>query len=213
MGVSAHCGLHPCDPAQSGPGCDPSNAGGHRPTIWVSDLYSAQKHHPAEHWQVCLAHQWRACQVALEAGDTVFAPRMKAVFLRAFAIHKHRHTLAPSSLYQYRCDLRRRVHRCLALQPTHLHGRRLQKRYANIQDHLFLFLDDPTIPPTNTSSEHAIRMRTVFRKVTNGFRSDWGRDVFATVRSLVNTGQRHGLSAFQAIQKALSPVSSLFDPG
>jgi len=31
--------------------------GDHRPTMGVSDLYSAQKHHPAEQWQVCLAHQ------------------------------------------------------------------------------------------------------------------------------------------------------------
>jgi transposase len=56
-------------------------------------------------------------------------------------------------------------------------------------------------------------MNTVFRKVTNGFRSDWGRDLFAAVRSIVNTGKRQGLSAFQAIQKALSPTGSLFDPG
>jgi len=187
--------------------------GDHRPTIWVSDLYSAQKHHPAEDWQVCLAHQVRDCQFALEAGDTVFAPRMRAVFLRAFAIHKRRDILAASTLYQYRCDLRRRVDRCLALQPTNPHGKRLQKRYAKILDHLFLFLEDATIPPTNNASEQAIRMSTVFRKVTNGFRSDWGRDLFAAVRSVVNTGKRQGLSAYQALQKALSPVHSLFDPG
>jgi len=187
--------------------------GDHRPTIWVSALYSAQKHHPAEDWQVCLAHQVRDCQFALEAGDTVFAPRMRAVFLRAFAIHKRRDILAASTLYQYRCDLRRRVDRCLALQPTNPHGKRLQKRYAKILDHLFLFLEDATIPPTNNASEQAIRMSTVFRKVTNGFRSDWGRDLFAAVRSVVNTGKRQGLSAYQALQKALSPVHSLFDPG
>jgi transposase len=186
--------------------------GDHRPTIWVSDLYSAQTNHPAEQWQVCLAHQLRDCQVAVEAGDTMFAPRMKAVRLRAFAIHKRRDTLATSTRYQYRCDLQRRVDRCLASQPTNAHGRRLQKRDAKIQDHLFLCLDDATIPPTNNSSEQAIRLSTVFRNVTNGFRSDWGRDLFAAVRSVVNTGKRHGLSAFQAIQKALSPMGSLFDP-
>ena len=187
--------------------------GAHRPTIWVSDLYSAQQKHPAEDWQVCLAHQLRDCQFALEAGDTVFAPRMKAVLLRAFAIHQRRDTLAASTLYQYRCDLSRRVDRCVASQPTNPHGRRLQKRYAKIQDHLFLFLEDATIPPTNNASEQAIRMSTVFRKVTNGFRSDWGRDLFAAVRSVVNTGKRRGLSAFQAIQRALAPMGSLFDPG
>jgi transposase len=187
--------------------------GTHRPTIWVSDLYSAQQNHPAEDWQVCLAHQVRDCQFAIDAGDAVFAPRMKAMFLRAFAIHKRRDILSASTLYQYRCDLQRRVHRCLALQPTNSHGRRLQKRYAKIQDHLFLFLEDGSIPPTNNSSEQAIRMSTVFRKVTNGFRSAWGRDLFAAVRSVVNTGKRQGLSAFQSIQRALSPVGSLFNPG
>jgi transposase len=76
-----------------------------------------------------------------------------------------------------------------------------------------VFLEDGSVPPTNNSSKQAIRMNTVFRKVTNGFRSDWGRDLFAAVRSIVNTGKRQGLSAFQAIQKALSPTGSLFDPG
>jgi transposase len=33
------------------------------------------------------------------------------------------------------------------------------------------------------------------------------------VRSVVNTGKRQGLAAFQAIQKALSPMGSLFEPG
>jgi transposase len=138
---------------------------------------------------------------------------MKAVLLRACAIHKRRDTLAASTRYQYRGALQRRVNRCLALQPTNPHGRRRQKRYAKIQDHLFLLLDDAAIPPTNNSSEHALRMRTVFRKVTNGFRSEWGRDLFAAVRSVVNTGKRQGLSAYQAIQKALSPLGSLFEPG
>jgi transposase len=138
---------------------------------------------------------------------------MKAVLLRAFAIHKRRDILAASTLYQSRCDLPRRVHRGLALQPTTPHGRRRQQRDAKIQDPLFLFLDDVAIPPTNNSSEQAIRMSTVFRKVPNGFRSEWGRDLLAAVRSVVTTGKRHGLSAYQAIQKALAPIGSLFEPG
>lgn len=31
--------------------------GDHRPTGWVSDLYTAQRHHPAAPWHVCVAHQ------------------------------------------------------------------------------------------------------------------------------------------------------------
>ena len=55
---------------------------GHRPSIWVSDLYSAQQGH-ADLWQICLAHQLRDCQYAIEAGDEIFAPRMKTLLLRA----------------------------------------------------------------------------------------------------------------------------------
>jgi transposase len=47
---------------------------GHRPSIWVSDLYGAQQGH-ADVWQVCLAHQLRDCKYAIEAGDTIFARR------------------------------------------------------------------------------------------------------------------------------------------
>ncbi len=36
---------------------------GHRPALWVSDLYSAQQGH-AEDWQICLAHQLRDCAYA-----------------------------------------------------------------------------------------------------------------------------------------------------
>ena len=38
--------------------------------------------------------------------------------------------------------------------------------------------------------------------MTNGFRSQWGRDFYAAVRSVIGTGQRANLSPFQAIQNA-----------
>lgn len=64
--------------------------GGHRPTIGVSDLSSAQTHHPAAPWQVGLAHPLRDGQLAIDTGDAVCAPHMKAVWLRALAIHQRR---------------------------------------------------------------------------------------------------------------------------
>jgi transposase len=188
--------------------------GGHKPEIWVSDLFSAQKNHPAEKWQVCLAHQLRDCKYAIEAGDELFAPKMKRLLLRAFAVHRRRSRLKENTLYQYRCDLKRRLEQCLELEPTHNDGVRLKKRYSKIRDNLFLFLEEAAVPPTNNGSEQAIRMSTIFRKVTNCFRSDWGKDLFANVRSIVNTGKRQGLSAFQAIQQAISsPIQSFFFNG
>ena len=72
-----------------------------------------------------------------------------------------------------------------------------------------MFLDGATILPTNHSSEPALRMSVVFREVTHEFRSEWGRDLLAAVRSGVNAGNRQELSAFEAIQKVLSAHLSL----
>ena len=183
---------------------------GHRPKIWVSDLLKSQKNNPAELWQVCQAHQLRDCQYAVDAGDSIFAPRMKRVVLRAIAIHKRRGTLAQSTLYNYRLDMKRRLQECLAFDPAQADGIRLKKRYLDLKENLFLFLEDDTIPPTNNSSEQAFRMSKVFMKVTNCFRSDWGKELFAGVRSVINTGKRQGLNAYQAIKRALSPFDSFF---
>ena len=184
--------------------------GEHRPEIWVSDLFSAQKKHPAEDWQVCLAHQLRDCQYGIDAGDEVFSGVMKRLLLRAFVWHRRWEQLAESTRYQYRCRLYRELDQALALSPTQADGIRLQKRYRDIREHLFLFLEDTSIPPTNNGSEQALRMSVIFRKVTNGFRSEWGKDLFADIRSVVNTGKRQGLSAFEAISAALNPHHSPF---
>jgi len=184
----------------------------HRPDIWVSDLFSAQKNHPAPQWQVCFAHQLRDCQYAIDAGDRIFAPAMKRLLLRAFVIHRQRENMDETRLLRYRINLQERLTKILDLAAQHPDGIRLRKRYAGLIDNLFLFLEDATIPPTNNSSEQAIRMSVIFRRVTNGFRSEWGRDLFAAVRSVVNTGKRQGLTAYQSIQQALSTDRSLFCP-
>lgn len=183
-----------------------------RPQVWVSDLYSAQRTHGAPQWQVCLAHQLRDCQYAIDAGDDLFAPRMKRLFLRAIALQRRRQNLAVSTVQQYCSRLRGSLREILNLKPKHSDGQRLLKRYQKIRSNLLLFLDDETVPPTNNSSEQALRWSVVFRKVTHGFRSDWGAELFAHVRSVVNTGKRHGLSSFEAISSALtSPHTFCWD--
>ena len=114
----------------------------HRPQVWVSDLFSAQKTHPAESWQVCLAHQLRDCQYGIDAGDEIFSARMKTLLLRAFVLQRRWLDWAQSTRYQYRCRLYRDLKAVLALSPTQADGIRLQNRYRKLQENLFLFLDD-----------------------------------------------------------------------
>jgi transposase len=184
---------------------------GHRPALWVSDLYGGQQGH-ADLWQVCLAHQLRDCRYAIEAGDAVFAPRMKRVLLRAVVLARRRHDLAASTRREYRRRLDRDLDAIMALVPENRHGKRLRRRYAKVRDHLFTFLDHPEVPPDNNGSERELRPTATYRKVTGGFRSGWGADLFAGVKSVLGTAARHGLDAYQAIRQTLSG-RSILDPG
>ena len=175
---------------------------GHRPALWVSDLYGAKQGH-AEAWQVCLAHQLRDCQYAIDAGDTVFAPRMKALLLRATVIARRRRDLAQSTRRNYRRRLECDLDRVMALAPTTKDGKRLRRRYGKVRSHLFTFLDHPEIAADNNSSERELRPTATYRKVTGGFRSEWGADFYAGIRSVIGTAKRRGMDAYQAINATL----------
>lgn len=68
----------------------------------------------------------------------------------------------------------------------------------------FVFLKDRRVPATNNVSEREIRLSVVFRKVTGGFRSDWGAAVHAGYRSVVSTARLYGQTALQAIADLIS---------
>ena len=181
---------------------------GHRPVLWVSDLYGAQQGH-AEDWQICLAHQLRDCQYAIDAGDSVFAPRMKALLLRAVVLARRHRDLAESTRRTYRTRLDHDLNRVMVLAPTQRDGRRLRKRYGKVREHLFTFLVHPEITADNNSSERELRPTATYRKVTGGFRSDWGADLFAAVRSIIGTAKRRGIDPYSAIRNTLYGQSAL----
>jgi transposase len=184
---------------------------GHRPAIWVSDLYGAQRGHAAA-WQICLAHQLRDCRFAAEAGDTVFAPRMKALLLRAVVLARRHRSLAESTRREYRRRLEHALDAVMALAPTNRHGQRLRKRYGRLREHLFTFLDHPEVTADNNASERELRPIATYRKVTGGFRSDWGADLYAGVRSVIGTAARRGIDAYRAIRATLQG-QSVIAPG
>src|SRR3954451_2555040 len=84
------------------------------------------------------------------------------------------------------------------------HGRRLRKRYLAVRDSLFTFLEHPDAPPDNNGSERDLRPMVTYRKVTGGFRSAWGPDLCAAVKSVVGTAARRGIDAYRAILAVLS---------
>ena len=56
----------------------------------------------------------------------------------------------------------------------------------------------------NNGSKRELQLTATYRKVTSGFRSDWGKDLFAAFRSIVGTAARRGIDAYQAFRMTLS---------
>jgi transposase len=177
---------------------------GARPKVWLSDRLLAQGNHAEAH-QFCLAHLIRDAQYAIDAGDTVFAPAFKAFLQRACDIGRRRPDLADATIKAYARTLARELDHLLKLKPTNTEGRHLRDAiFVDASDKLLVFLTRRDVEPTNNVSERALRPSVIFRKVTNGFRSDWGAKVYADLCSIVATGRLNGRSPFAAIRAALT---------
>ncbi len=111
--------------------------------------------------------------------------------------------LAESTRREYRRRLEHALDTVMALAPTQRDGRRLRKQYAKVRDSLFTFLSHPEVTADNNGSERELRPTATYRKVTGGFRSNWGADLFAAVRSVIGTARRRGVDAYQAIRETL----------
>ena len=190
--------------------CVPTDfLGGVKPKMWLSDRLAAQLGHAEEH-QFCLAHLIRDAQYAIDHGDTIFAPGFKALLKDACAAGRRRPDLADATVAAHRRRFERQLERLLARKPTDAEGRRLRDTvYVDCSDKLFAFLKRRDVEPTNNESERALRPSVIFRKVTNGFRSEWGAKTYADLCSIVETGRRNGRSALTAIRDALAQAAAV----
>ncbi len=178
--------------------------GAAKPKVWISDRLAAQCKHADAH-QYCLAHLIRDAQYAIDAGDTVFAPGFKAFLKKACAIGRRRPQLSDATIKAYVRDLQRELDRLLVLEPTQTEGRHLRDSMeVDGRDKLLVFMTRRDIEPTNNVSERELRPSVIFRKVTNGFRSIWGANVYADLRSIVATGRLHGRSPLASLRAALA---------
>jgi transposase len=180
------------------------------PQTWVSDLWKPQLGARAQRHQICLSHQLRELQYVLDAEQSAWAAAFQGL-LRA-AIHlAHERDAGRWSLDAYAAAVAMVEAWCVALLRTPVPGAeasRLWVRFRTHREHLFVFLYDPAVPPTNNASEQALRHSVVHRKVTGGFRSDWGAAAHAIVTTVLDTARKHGDDLLTTLHAALGePVA------
>jgi transposase len=182
--------------------------GGHTPAVWISDRYAGQQEMAAAH-QVCLAHVLRDVQFAIDSGDDVFAPTLAKLLAWTIRVGRRREQLKDSTLQQYRVKADNRLDRLLEKSAPHPAGRKLQRQVKAWRSKFFVFLEDRRVSATNNVAEREIRPSVVFRKVTGGFRSEWGARVHASYRSVTSTAGIAGRTAFDTLREL---SATLFKP-
>lgn len=86
---------------------------GHRPEVWISDRYTAQQGHAAEH-QTCLAHLARDVAYVVEASDDPVPWRLQLWLQSVFSLAERVTDLAASTLSAKRRSLDRQLGAILA---------------------------------------------------------------------------------------------------
>jgi transposase len=186
--------------------------GEHCAEVWVSDCFSSQLTAPTTVHQLCLAHQLRELQRVMEAHpQEEWAPAVQALLREAIHL-KNRFVDAQSTMtltgYRRRVsEIENKLDRLLAQPVVSQAARKLHARFSTHRNKLLPFLYYPEVPPTNNESERALRNSVVHRKVTHGFRSQWGAKVYAALQTIISTAKQNGDSVFQTLTNLMgTPV-------
>jgi transposase len=183
---------------------------GAEPEVWGSDLWAPQVGTAAGAHQVCLSHQLRDLTYAAEADgptEARWARDLRHVFGRALRLHHERDRVSPATFARRRVLIEQATDRLVfgPPLPPESQARRLQKRYQQHRDSLYVFLERDDVEPTNNGSERDLRNSVIHRKVTGGHRSARGAEASAILTSILTTARKRGQNLYDALRAIAGP--------
>jgi transposase len=173
---------------------------------WGSDCLRAQLKAPARRRQVCLAPQLRDLQRLLDQPPRLpWALALQALFREAIHLGKRRTELSPQGYTRRVTELAPRLDEGLHRRVRGVLACRWQKRYRRPREHVFVFLHYPEVPPDHNACERALRPSVIHRKVTNGFRSEWGAHAHAALAPVIETAKLQNRNVFDSLGHLMGP--------
>jgi hypothetical protein len=166
----------------------------------VSDFYAVYNRLGCRK-QRCLAHLLRELhdlrqRLRAQSVRTFVQPLIE-LFQAAMQLAKGREKLSPQEFAKARQRLNGRFDHLIL--ETHSHDPdclRIRRRLFWHCDELFIFLDDPQVPPDNNLVERDIRSLAAARSDGGTNRSAWGAKAFANLKSVIRTCQKAGWRFF-----------------
>lgn len=167
------------------------------------ERYAAHFKMEAGHHQICTAHLLRDLNYfnELYQHKCSWAKDFKQLLSDAILLKKQ---LSVADYYQPHPpsnDLFNRLKSLLhyAIDADYKKAIALQKKLLSQQDSILYFLLQPNVPPDNNGSERAIRNVKVKQKISGQYKSMDGANIFAVLRSVIDTAMKSGQNALNAL--------------
>ena len=104
---------------------------------------------------------------------------------------------------KHKRSIQKTIQRFVPVVPEHNKAIALAKRFEEHGESDFLFVDDPSIAPTNNEAEQNIRTLIMDRIVTQGTRSDMGNEWHERFWTTVATCRKQGRNVMTFLRDAI----------
>ncbi len=81
--------------------------------------------------------------------------------------------------------------------------RNLLNVFKDRKSDVLRFISDKDVPFDNNLAERDLRMPKLKTKISGGFRTEQGADVFAKIRSYISTAKKQGINVLEALHYSL----------
>jgi hypothetical protein len=157
--------------------------------------------------QFCLAHLIRDVKFLTtlpDARERAYGERLRLALKSLFEVFHRRDELPAAEFTRRLRQARERVLRAgLDDVPPTRHAQNMAKRFRKHGEAYFTFVTTPGVEPTNNLAEQAIRFVVIDRHITQGTRSEGGRQWSERIWTVIATCAQQGKSAYEFLKCAV----------
>ncbi len=187
--------------------------------IVVHDHWKSYYKMPNVLHALCNQHHLRELKAVIEFYHEKWARKMQR-FLR-FALH-YRHVYADNSIPNEKLERLIKLYNKIVDEGISYHdrlpayakkskrgrtakrtGHNLALRLKNYSNDVLRFLTNPLVPFTNNQAERDLRMMKCKQKISGGFRTTKGAEIFIRIRGFVSTARKQGWNVLESIQQVI----------
>jgi len=192
--------------------------------ILSSDFYSAYNPIHAKGKQKCIPHLLvdikniqETSLIDTSCADFVALQNLKTIFKQSIAIHTafKNNLVTQKDLISFKNLLIPELVNFVSFPSCNDDVLRIQHRIVKHNKELLLFLDNPSVDPTNNLAERMLRPSVIIRKISHGNRSEKGALNHSIIMSIVQTAilnNKQPFSIFLSLASNSKDISDIIKP-